>query len=86
MYVYVCDITTCTSSGYEHEQHTDHSGKDIELNKFKNRIIPSGGTHAQGTGGSTCTSRHSALLDVVDHSRCRMRFVVPSLECPPGRR
>jgi hypothetical protein len=66
MYVHVCDITTCISSRYEHERHTDHSGKDIEFNKFKNRIIPNGGTHTQSTGGSTRTSRHSALLDVVD--------------------
>jgi hypothetical protein len=66
MYVRVCNINTCISSRYEHERHIDHSGKDIEFNKFKNRIIPSRGTHTQSTGGSTRTSQHSALLDVGD--------------------
>jgi hypothetical protein len=28
----------------------------------------SGETHAQGTGGSMRTTRHSVLLDVTDHS------------------
>jgi hypothetical protein len=32
------------------------------------------------------TSRHSALLDVADHSPCRMMFAVQCLECPLGRR
>jgi len=86
MYVYVCDITTCTSSRYEHEQHTYHSGKDIKFYKFKNTIIPSGGTHAQSIGGSTPTSQHSALLDVADHSRCRTMFALQSLEHPQGSR
>jgi hypothetical protein len=60
--------------------------KDIEFKKFKNRIVPSRETHTQGTSGSMHTSRHSALLDVADHSRCRTRLAVPSLERPPGRR
>jgi hypothetical protein len=86
MYVHVSDITTCTSSRYGHERHTDHSGKDIEFKKFKNIIIPSGGTHAQGTGGFMRTSRYSALFDVADHSRCRTMFAVQFLERLPGSR
>ena len=38
--------------------------------------VPSGGTHAQGTGGSMHTSGHSALLDVADHNRCRTMFAM----------
>ena len=83
MYVHVCDITTCTTSKYEHERHTYHSRKYIEFNNFKNRIIPSRETYAQGIGGSMRISRHSALLDVADHSRCRTMFTVQSLERPP---
>ena len=41
---------------------------DIEFNNIKDWIIPCEGTHAQGTGGSIRTSRHSALLEVTDHS------------------
>jgi hypothetical protein len=86
MYVGVSDITTCTSSKYGHERHTDHSGKDIKFKTFKNRIIPNGGTHAQGTDGSTRTRQHSMLPDVADHSRCRTMFAVQSLKRPPGSR
>jgi hypothetical protein len=39
MYVLVCDITTCTSSIYEHKWHTYNSRKDTEFNKFKNKIM-----------------------------------------------
>jgi len=35
-----------------------------------------GGTSAEGTGGSIRTSRHSALLKVAEHSRCRKMFAV----------
>ena len=69
MYVHVCKNTTRRCSKYEHEQHNDQSKKtDIEFNNIKDWIIPCEGTHAQGTGGSIRTSRHSALLEVADHS------------------
>nr|AGT15992.1 hypothetical protein SHCRBa_159_J23_R_380 [Saccharum hybrid cultivar R570] len=35
--------------------------------------VPSGGSHTEGIGGSIRTSRHSALLEVMDHNRCRKR-------------
>jgi hypothetical protein len=54
--------------------------------KYKNKSefanIPRGGSHAEGIGGSTLanTSSHGvqigALLEVVDHSRCRKAFAV----------
>ena len=50
------------------------------------KIVPRGGTSAEGTGGSIRISRHSALLAVVDHSRCRKMFAVQSHERPLGRR
>jgi len=54
--MHVCDYTTTwISSKYVHEQHTDHSEKDIEFNPFENRDIPCGRTHAQSTGGSIPT-------------------------------
>ena len=46
----------------------------------KDYNVPGGGSHAEGIGGSIRTSRHSALLEVVDHSRCRMMFAVQSHE------
>jgi hypothetical protein len=33
------------------------------------RIVPRGRTSAEGTDGSIRTSRHSALLEVADHSQ-----------------
>jgi hypothetical protein len=39
----------------------------------------------RGIGGSIRT-RYSALLEVMDHSRCRKRFAVQSHELSPGRR
>ena len=56
------------------------------LSGVKHVIWTSGGSHAEGIGGSIRTSRHSALLEVVDHSRCRKMFAVRSHEQSPGRR
>jgi hypothetical protein len=75
---------THISSKYIDEQCTDHGEKDIELNQFENRVVPCGGTHAQGTGGSRPT--HGELLEVADRSQCRKMYIVPSLERPPGSR
>jgi hypothetical protein len=50
--------------------------------------IPRGGSHAEGIGGSTRTSTSShgvqisALLEVVNHSRCRKMFAVPTPYAP----
>jgi hypothetical protein len=45
--VHLYDFTTNQiSSKYVDKYHTDHGGKDIELNQFKNRDVPYGGTHA----------------------------------------
>ena len=66
--MHLCDFTTTQiSSKYVVEHHTDHDGKEIELNQFENRDIPCEGTHAQGTDGSRPT--HGDLLEVADHSR-----------------
>jgi hypothetical protein len=83
--VHICDFTnTQISSKYVHKQHTHHNENEIEFNQFENRDIPYGGTHAQGTGGSSPT--HGELLEVADHSRCRKMYVVQSLEHPPRSR
>ena len=42
----------------------------LQSNKQSFKIVPRGGTSAEGTGGSIHTSRHSVLLEVVDLSRC----------------
>jgi hypothetical protein len=76
--------TTQISSKYFDEHRTDHGEKEIELNKFENRDVPGGGTHAQSTGGSRPT--HGELVEVADHSRCRKMYVMPSLERPPRSR
>ena len=76
--------TTHISSKYVDEHHTNHGEKEIELNQFENRDVPSGGTHAQGTGGSRPT--HGELLEVMDHSQCKKMYAVPSPERPPGDR
>ena len=83
--MHVYDFTTAQiSSKYVHKQHTDYSENEIEFNQFENRDIPSGGTHAQSTGGSSPT--YGELLEVADHSLCRKMYAVQSLECPPGSR
>ena len=83
--MHVCDFTTAQiSSKYVHKQYIDHSENEIEFNQFENRDWPYGGTHAQGTGGSSPT--HGELLEVADHSLCRKMYAVQSLECPPGSR
>ena len=52
----MCDFTTTQiSSKYVVEHHTDHDGKEIELNQFENRDVPCRGTLAQYTGGSRPT-------------------------------
>jgi hypothetical protein len=83
--VHVYDFTTTQiSSKYFDEHRTDHGEKEIELNKFENRDVPGGGTHAQSTNGSRPT--HGELLEVADHSRCRKMYAVSSLEHPLGSR
>ena len=57
-----------------------------ECRNSKIRNIPSGGTHAQGIGGSIHMSRHRVLLKIVDHSRYRKMIAVQSLERPPENR
>jgi hypothetical protein len=64
---------------------TWHTRENIYKYKNKSEFadIPRG-SHAEGIGGSTCTSTSShgvqisALLEVVDHSRCMKEFVVPT--------
>ena len=83
--MHVFDFTTTQiSSKYVDEHHTNHSGKDIELNQFENIDVPCGRTHAQGTGGSRPT--HGGLLEVADHSWCRKMYAVQSLERIPESR
>jgi len=58
----------------------------LKIRKKYIRDVPVGGTSAEDTGGSIRTSRHSVLLEVVDHSRCRNWFAVQSREHPPRRK
>lgn len=61
----------------------------ILLNKetVRSKInIPRRGTRAKCSDGSMHTSRHTTLLKVADHSRCRKVFVVQSHERPLGIR
>ena len=79
--MHVCNFIV-TQIADKHCKYCRHTENKIQL--F--RIVPRGGTSAEGTGGSTCTSRHSALLEVADHSRCRKMFAMQSREHPPRRR
>jgi hypothetical protein len=77
--VHVCNFITTQfrdkhcKNYCNYNRHTENKSQSI-------RIVPRGGTSAEGTGGSIRTSRHSALREVADHSRCRKMFVVQSRE------
>ena len=60
-----------------HILSTDRYSKFAKYCNHRDKSIPSGGSHAEGIGGSIHT-RHSALLEVVDHNRCRKVFAVQS--------
>ena len=68
------------------DKHCKNYCRHTENKRKSFRIVPRGGTGAEGTGGSIRTSRHSALLEVADHNRCRKMFAVQSCERPPERR
>jgi hypothetical protein len=69
---------------------TWHTGENIYkyIDKGEFADIPRGGSYAEGIGGSTRTSTSShgvyisVLLEVVDHSRCRKMFAVPTPYAP----
>jgi hypothetical protein len=69
---------------------TWYTGENIYkyIDKSEFADIPRGGSHAEGIEGSTRTSTSShgvqisALLEVVDHSRCRKIFAVSTPYAP----
>jgi hypothetical protein len=65
--------------------HPDRYSKYAKYGNQRVKSVPSEGSHAEGIGGSIRT-RHSALSEVVDHSRCRKVFTVQSHEWSLGRR
>jgi hypothetical protein len=70
MMTYMCmciSLTNATACKY------DISIDTVSMQKYGNqriKSVPSGGSHAEGIRGSIRT-RHSALLGIVDHGRCR---------------
>jgi hypothetical protein len=50
------------------------------MHKYKEQIVPCGGTDAQGISGSIHTRHLVCMFDVVVHSRCRLMYAVQSLE------
>jgi hypothetical protein len=77
---------------YDQSIKTWHAGENIYkyIDKSEFADIPRGGSHAKGIGGSTRISTSSygvqisVLLEVVDHSRCRKMFTVPT-PCAPEK-
>jgi hypothetical protein len=63
---------------------TDRYSKYAKYGNQRVKSVPSGGSHAEGIGGSMHTG-HSALLEVMDHSRCRKVFTVQPHEQSPRR-
>ena len=83
--MHVCNFIT-TQIRDKHCKYYCNKSRHTENEKQLFKIVPRGGTSAEGTGSSIRTSRHSALLEVADHSRCRKMFAVQSRERPLGRR
>ena len=83
--MHVCNFIT-TQFRDKHCKNYCNYNRHTENKRQSIRIVPRGGTSAEGTGGSIRTSRHSALREVADHSRCRKMFAVQSRERPPGKR
>jgi len=83
--VHVCNFIT-TQIRDKHCKYYCNYSRHTENKKQSFKIVPRGGTSAEGTGGSIHTSRHSVLPEVVDLSRCRKMFAVQSRERPPRRR
>jgi hypothetical protein len=50
------------------------------MHKYKEHIVPYGGTDAQGISGSIHTRHLVCMFDVVVRSRHRQMYVVQSLE------
>jgi len=83
--VHVCNFIT-TQIRDKHCKYYCNNSKHTKNEKHSFKVVPRGGTSAEGTGGSIRTSRYSALRKVADHRRCRRMFTVQSRERPPGRR
>jgi hypothetical protein len=64
--------------------HTDRYSKYAKYGNQRIKSGSNGGSHAEGIEGSIRT-KHSALLEVMDHTRCRKVFTVQSREWSPGR-
>jgi hypothetical protein len=56
------------------------------MHKYKEQIVPYGGTDAQGISGSIHTRHLVCMFDVVVHSRCRPMYAVQSHEWCRWRR
>ena len=81
MTTYMCkyiSLTNVTSCKYDIPIDTVSTQSRV-------KSVPSEGSHAEGIGGSIRT-RHSALLEVMDHSRCSKVFTIQSHERSLGRR
>ena len=83
--MHVCNFITTQIRDKYCKNYCNYS-RHTESKKQSFKIVSRGGTSAKGTGSSIRTRRHSALLEVADHSRCRKMFAVQSRERPPGRR
>jgi len=83
---YMCTCAILSLIRDKHCKSYCKNSRHTENEKQSFKIVSRGGTNAEGTGGSIRTSRHSALREVADHSRCRKIFAVQSRERPPGRR
>jgi len=70
-YMCTCVILSLLRLEIKHCKNYCNYSRHIENNKQSFKIVPKGGTSAEGTGGSIRTSRYSVLLEVVDLSRCR---------------
>ena len=77
--MHVCNFIT-TQFRDKHCKNYCNYNRHTENKRQSIRIVPRGGTSAEGTGGSIRTSRYSALREVADHSRCRKMFAVQSRE------
>ena len=78
-YMCMC-ISLTNATACKHDIQIDTVRTQNAVGNYKDKNVPSGGSHAESIGGSIRTSRHSALLEVVDHSRCRTMFAVQSHE------
>ena len=86
MTTYMCmciSLTNATACKYDIQINTVTTQSTVitEL-----RLYLAEGLMSRALGDSIRTRRHSTLLEVVDHSRCRKVFAVQSNEQSPGKK